>query len=93
MSRVYDVKWCDVKNAYPNKWLLIEALEAHVEGIIYVPDSIMVIGAYLESREAFTNYKTAHNRNPRKELLVVHSSRNDLKMEQIQRGIINPAAD
>jgi hypothetical protein len=35
--------WAQVRSAYPDQWLVIEALEAHTDGVQHLLDRISVI--------------------------------------------------
>lgn len=41
--------WQDIRQHYPDQWLLIEALRAHSEGNQRILDELVVLGAFPDS--------------------------------------------
>jgi hypothetical protein len=51
------MKWLDVRQAYPNRWLIIEALEAHTANERRLLDKIAVIETCADSAEVMAAYE------------------------------------
>ena len=70
------MKWEDVREAFPNRWVLIEAIEAYTndenERIL---EKITPIDTYSEPSEAMKDYQDLHKENPARELYVLHTNR------------------
>lgn len=74
------MKWEAVRENYPDKWLLIEAIDAHSENGKRVVNELSVLDTYNESREALGDYKELHYKEPHRELYVAHSSKELLEI-------------
>jgi hypothetical protein len=82
--------WSDVRNVYPNQWLIIEALEAHTEGSHRLLDRIAVIETCADGAAAMQSYRRLHQQYPLREFYFVHTSRETLEiMERQWAGIKN----
>lgn len=80
--------WSEIRNTYPNQWLLIEALEAkstadHKREL----QKIAVIERCENGGAAFQSYRRYHRQHPLREYYFVHTSREKLEIrEQIWMG-------
>lgn len=71
--------WKEVKMAYPNQWLIIEAIEAHTEGQKRIIDQMAVVNTFHDdNNRALLQYVQLHRRHRERELYVVHTSRPEL---------------
>lgn len=85
------MNWNEIKCNFTNKWLLIEAIEAHTENNKRILDNIAVIDSFEDSSKAIKNYAKLHRENKARELYVVHASRKELDIFiQHRIGIIGP---
>ena len=75
--------WTDVRNAYPNQWLIIEALEAHTKDNRRLLDRIAVVETCADGAAAMQSYRRLHQQYPLREFYFVHTSRE--KLEIIER--------
>ena len=74
------MRWPDARNAYPNQWLVIEALEAHSEGNHRILDRIAVIETCTDGAAAMRCYNELHRQYPQREFYFVHTSREMLEI-------------
>ncbi len=58
------MRWSDVRKAYPNRWLVVEALEAHSEENHRFLDRIAVIETCTDGAAAMQCYNQLHRQNP-----------------------------
>ena len=77
------MQWMDVRQAYPNEWLFIEALEAettltHQRNL----KRIAVIELCSDADTALKNYRRLHQLYPSREFYFVHSSREVLDIRE-----------
>lgn len=71
--------WEDIKKAHPSQWLIIEAIEAHTEGDKRLLDNITVVETFQnDNNKAMLEYVKLHRRHRKRELYVVHTSREEL---------------
>jgi hypothetical protein len=78
--------WRDVRNVYPDQWLIIEALEAHTEGNHRLLDRIAVIETCTDGAAAMQSYRRLHQQYPLREFYFVHTSRETLEIMERQRA-------
>jgi ribosomal protein S8 len=76
--------WQDIREAYSNQWLLIEATKAYSDKQKRILEDIVVVNTYIDSREAFKQYQVLHHTNRSKEYYVVHTSHEVLEIPEVQ---------
>ena len=70
------MKWEDVCQAFPNQWVLIEAVQAYTNGKSErVLEEVAPLKKFSNSPEAMRKYQELHRENPIRELYVLHTSR------------------
>lgn len=70
--------WSDVRQTYPDQWLIIEALEAHTENEQRYLDRVAVIETCVDGEAALQSYRRLHQEYPRREFYYLHTSREQL---------------
>ncbi len=91
------MQWFEVREAYPDEWLVIEALQA-----ITTPNSlrqikeISVVERCEDGKIAMQRYRQLHQQFPEREMYFIHTSRKELDIREIQwigirRGNATPA--
>jgi hypothetical protein len=79
------MKWSEIRNAYPEQWLVVEALEAHTQ-----PDNrrhierLAVIEPCADGRNAMQTYRRLHQQYPEREFYFIHTSREELDIRERQ---------
>ena len=76
------MQWSEVRAAYPDQWLVIEALEAHSENDRRFFDRVAVAEAFSEGRSAMKRYSELQREHPHREFCFVHSSKRELEFEE-----------
>ena len=77
--------WTEVRKAYPNQWLVIEALEAHSTPDHHRQlDCVAVIESCPDGTAAMQRYRGLHQQYPAREFYFVHTSREDLDIHERQ---------
>jgi hypothetical protein len=76
------MRWSDVRSAHPDRWLLIEALDAHSEDDHRVFDRIEVIEVCADGPAAMKRYGELRRQHPHREFCFVHTSLAELKFEE-----------
>lgn len=69
------MQWQEIRERYPERWLLLEALEAHTEAGQRVLDRLAVIDSFDDSTSALASYRLLHRQAPQREFHVLHTSR------------------
>ena len=67
--------WKNVRQNYPKKWLLVEAIDAHSESGKRILDQLSVLNTFHDSLTAMRSYKELHKKSPQRELYVLHTDR------------------
>jgi hypothetical protein len=76
------MQWHEVRQRYPQQWLLVEAIKAHSEQNQRILEQLAVIAAYPDSVAAMQGYAQLHREAPDRELYVFHTSRATLEVEE-----------
>jgi hypothetical protein len=74
--------WSEVREKFPEEWLLIEALQAHSEDNKRILDIIGVMGEYQDFASAMVLYKKIHRAQPQREMYIVHTMREELDITE-----------
>ncbi|QLQ05943.1 MAG: hypothetical protein HZY76_07670 [Anaerolineae bacterium] len=76
------MQWQEVRQRYPQQWLLVEAIKAHSEQDERILEQLAVVGAYPDSASAMQGYAQLHREAPDRELYVFHTSRSTLDVQE-----------
>jgi hypothetical protein len=77
--------WEEVKKAYPNQWVIIEAIEAYTKEDRRIIDRITVVDNFQnDNNKALLQYLQLHRKHRERELYVVHTSRPELDIIEQQ---------
>jgi hypothetical protein len=77
------MKWPEIRNTYPDQWLVVEALEAHTK-----PDNRLhierfaVVEPCADGSSAMQAYRRLHQQYPEREFYFVHTSREELDIRE-----------
>jgi hypothetical protein len=72
------MRWKDVREAFPQKWVLIEAVQAHTnENSERILDDITPLEKFTNSPDAMKAYQEIHRLEPNRELYVLHTNRKE----------------
>lgn len=82
--------WNAVRQAYPDRWLIVEALEAHSEDNQRQLDRLAVVEECRDGAAAFQRYQALHQQYAERELDFVHTAREQLTSLVRQRIGIPP---
>lgn len=74
--------WQQIRERYPDQWLLVEAIEAHSSEGRRVLDELTVVQEYPGGEEAMRGYLDRHRRSPERELYVLHTDRQTLEIDE-----------
>jgi hypothetical protein len=76
------MRWSDVRSTHPDRWLVVEALDAHSENDHRVFDRIEVVEVSADSPAAMKRYSELRRQHPHREFCFVHTSLGELKFEE-----------
>lgn len=72
------MRWQEIREKHPTSWLLVEAIQAHTKGDKRVLEQLAVIDTFDDGQKAMQAYGQLHAKDPQRELLVLHTSREEL---------------
>jgi hypothetical protein len=78
------MRWTQVRETYPEQWLVIEALEAHTADSQRWLDQIAVVESCPNGAVAMQNYRRLHQQYPWREFYFVHTGREALDIRERQ---------
>ena len=76
------MRWPDIRTTHPDRWLLVEALEAHSEGHRRIVDRLAVLEVCPDGATALQRYRELHREHPDRELYYVHTANSELTIEE-----------
>ncbi len=76
------MKWSEIRNYYPHRWLLVEAIKAHSESGKRILEDLAVVNTFADSVAAMRGYQELHREAPGRELLVLHTDREELEVTE-----------
>jgi hypothetical protein len=77
------MQWPEIRNAYPDQWVVIEALEAHTTPDRQrILDRLAVVDRCSDGAAAFQAYRLLHHQYPQREFYSVHTSKEELEIEE-----------
>ena len=82
----------EVRQHYPETWLLLEALHGRSEGEYRILEDVAVLASFAESFAALVAYRQFKATDPNRELYVVHSTKPELQIKERQWLGIRSAA-
>jgi len=74
--------WNQIRLQFPNKWLLVEAIQASSKNGKRILEQLSVINTFVDSVEAMKYYQQLHHDEPHRELFVIHSTREKLDISE-----------
>jgi hypothetical protein len=79
------MQWSEIRKAYPNQWLVVEALKAHTtsDNRRFL-DKIAVVEHCNDGSAAMNSYRRTHQQYPAREFYFVHTSREELNIREQQ---------
>ena len=81
------MRWEEIRKAYPDQWLIIEALEAYTTPDHQRhPNRLAVIDQCTDGNAALSSYRKLHLEYPQREFYFIHTSRTDLDI-RVQQGL------
>ncbi len=76
------MQWNEIRNHYPHRWLLVEAIKAHSESGKRVLQQLAVVSTFPDSAAAMRAYVQLHRQSPERELYVLHTDREKIDITE-----------
>jgi hypothetical protein len=72
------MKWEDVRQAFPNQWVLLEAIHAFTnKNSERILEEVAPLKKFSNSTDAMKAYKVFHRADPTREMYVLHTSKEE----------------
>ncbi|QGQ93828.1 hypothetical protein EHS13_02350 [Paenibacillus psychroresistens] len=84
------MRWEEVREQFPNEWVVCETLQSHSEGGFCFIEEVMVIDRFEDSRVAMKRYYELHQDKPLREYGFFHTSRETLQLREKWAGVRGP---
>lgn len=82
------MKWFEVREHYPHKIVLVEALKTTSENKVRTVEEMSILSNFQDNMDAWREYKKLHKEKPEKELYIFHTSKEKAEVvEQFFVGI------
>ena len=77
--------WSEIRKAYPDRWLIVEALDAYTtQNQERRLEHLAIIETCKDGKDAFQRYRLLHQEYPYREFYFVHTSRKNLDIQEQQ---------
>jgi hypothetical protein len=74
------MRWEEVREQYPNRFVLVEAIKASSKDRIRTIEKMAVIKGYEDSKAAWNGYKEHHREDSKRELYIFHTSKDKIEV-------------
>ncbi|MDQ0220663.1 hypothetical protein ELQ35_05965 [Peribacillus cavernae] len=76
------MQWEEVRQAYPEKWVVLEAIESYSQDNIRVVKDMAVLDCFDDSMQALRRHAELHKQKPDREFYFFHTSRENLDIHE-----------
>ncbi|MCH1626748.1 hypothetical protein [Fredinandcohnia quinoae] len=76
------MKWEQVRDQYPEQWVLVEAISAYSENSTRYIDELSVISNFPDSTLAWKEYKKLHLVEPTREYYIFHTDHKTIEVKE-----------
>lgn len=76
------MRWAEIREQYPDHWLIIDTLKAHTEGNRRQLDQMTIVEICPDGVTAYRRYKELHQQHPQREFYFVHTAREELDIRE-----------
>jgi hypothetical protein len=79
---VLSVKWEQVREQFPEQWVLVEAISAYSENNIRYLEEVAVISNFSDSTLAWKEYKKLHLADRSREYYIFHTDHKTIEIKE-----------
>jgi len=76
------MRWIEIREQYPEQWLVIEALEARTESERRELEQMAVVKVCPDGADAYQQYRQLHRQYPLREFYFVNTAREELDIRE-----------
>ena len=85
------MKWQDVREKFPEEWVLIEALNSRSEDGFWIVDDVSVVDTFGDDSvamwEGYTNWR---RKAPQREIFFYHTTNENITVEELHPIFFSP---
>jgi hypothetical protein len=74
------MNWQQIREQYPNRWVVVEALNAVTQGAQRVINELALDGVFDDWESAWREYTSLHNADKWREYYMLHTDRAELNI-------------
>ncbi|KOR32370.1 hypothetical protein TI05_07670 [Achromatium sp. WMS3] len=78
------MNWHEVRSIYPNRWVLLEAIESHHQGDKWHPDQLTIINEFVDITSALSVRRQLRSQMPKRDLFIAHTNNLVLDIQERQ---------
>lgn len=75
------MRWDEVRAAFPDRWVVMEAFEAHSDGQLRIFDRVEVVDSFADGRATMQCCAELDRQYPKREFCFGHTSNAELAVE------------
>lgn len=76
------MKWEQIREQYPEQWVLVEAISAYSKDSIRHLEKLTVISTFPESSPVWKEYKKLHLVDPSREYYIFHTDHETIEVKE-----------
>lgn len=76
------VKWEQVREQYPEQWVLVEAISAYSKNSTRYLEELSIISNFPDSTLAWKEYKKLHLAEPTREYYIFHTDHKKIEVKE-----------
>lgn len=76
------VKWAEVRENHPKKWILFEAIDVYSDDGQRFINELSIINIFDNGRDALKEYSELHKKDKNREMYVYNTKNKELKIEE-----------
>lgn len=76
------MKWEQVREQYPEQWVLVEVISAYSKNSIRYIEEVAVISSFTDSTLAWKEYKKLHLSDRTREYYIFHTDHKTMEVEE-----------
>ncbi len=74
--------WQEIREQFPNQWVLVEALNSSSQNGYWTLEKMAVLNSFIDGEMALDDYEKIHDKQPLRDLAVLHTSRPQSKIAE-----------
>lgn len=72
------MQWQEIRQHFPNQWVLLEAVKAHSEANHWIVEDMAALEAFSDSEAMLRTYLKLHQAEPERDIFYFHTSQEQI---------------